>query len=384
MNFMGDKLFKSLKYSFLLLLILNSCVSSKNISEASRVRLMTYNVENLFDNLDDPNKEDETYLSLKSKNSQAHKTKCNKIKIPHYKKECLNLDWSDQKIEIKLKRLADVILQNNDGVGPDILILAEVENINILERLRTGFLQNANYKKAILIEGPDERGIDVAILSRLELNSPPQLNSIDLSNLDKKYKNKKSSKKSRSLKNKKNNKKNFDLIGNRPTRGILQAQFILPNKELLTVFACHFPSQGSPTSFRLRAIETLNKLKSLLPSSEYVIAAGDFNITKEEDLKENLITKSLGDEWLISHKLGCKDCKGTHNYRGHWSFLDLILFSKNFDEGLWHIDSKSIEVGQKSQYQLKGDTPARFEDGRLSVGVSDHLPLIAEIYSIKK
>lgn len=323
---------------------------------------MTYNVENLFDNLDDQGKEDETYLPIEVKRTAQHRRKCARVSRDYYRKLCMNTDWSDAKIKRKLKRLADVILQIKNGQGPDVLIMQEVENLNVLERLRLNHLKGKGYLKSILIEGPDKRGIDVAIMSKLPQAGKAKLNIIDLSVADKE---------------KKKADKNWKA---RPTRGILQARFQLPDDKKLTVFGVHFPSQGSPTPYRKVAVTTLNKLKKKLAPSEYVIAAGDFNITTKEDAKEGLFSKDLAKEWMVSHLIGCNSCEGTHSYRGDWSFLDAILFSKNFRGEVWVVDRKSIRVANKSIYQKNHyGAPARFRDGKNQKGVSDHWPLAADI-----
>jgi endonuclease/exonuclease/phosphatase family metal-dependent hydrolase len=343
-----------------------ACTSTPIKKVPGSITVMTYNVENLFDNLDDPGKEDETYLAIEDKKTAQHRMKCEGASKDYYKQQCLKNDWSDSKIRRKMKRLADVILQ--EGSGPDILILEEVENLNILQRLKENYLQKANYQEVVLIEGPDKRGIDVAMLSRLSLNKKPQLHIIDL---DKKLEGEKEEKK----KSKKA----------RPTRGILQADFLLPDKTNLTVFGVHFPSQGNPTRARRLAINKLNELKMKLPKGAFAIAAGDFNISAKEEGREKLFSNELGKEWLISHEMGCKRCPGTHSYRGSWSFLDAILFSKNMKVGdKWRVDTGSIRVANKSIYQKNHwGNPARFSDGKSQVGVSDHWPLAVEIIPIQ-
>ena len=39
---------------------------------AEKVSVMTFNVENLFDNKDDPERVDETYIALKNKQTAKH------------------------------------------------------------------------------------------------------------------------------------------------------------------------------------------------------------------------------------------------------------------------------------------------------------------------
>ena len=352
-------------FVFVSAIALVSCSSAPKKSPGS-ITVMTYNVENLFDNLDDSGKDDETYLAIEDKKNARHRTKCQGVGRDYYRRQCLEYDWSDSKIKMKMKRLASVVLQ--EGTGPDILILEEVENLNVLERFRLNYLQSAGYQPAILIEGPDKRGIDVAMLSRLPLSGKPVLHEIDLN-------------KSAKRDEKKDSKKSV-----RPTRGILQAQFELPDSTVLTVFGVHFPSQGNPVIARRLAIAKLNEVKAKLPKSALVIAAGDFNITTKEDAKEGLYRTELSKDWLVSHQIGCDKCEGTHSYRGSWSFLDAVLFSKNMKSGdKWRVDTKSIRVANKSIYQINyWGNPARFSEGKSQTGVSDHWPLMVEIVPVKE
>ncbi len=343
------------------ILTLVSCVSKNHTPKKNAITVMTYNVENLFDAMDDPGKEDETYLPIEMKKTVQHKAQCAKLARAWWRQQCMETDWSDSKIERKIGRLADVILQVKDGKGPDVLVLQEVENLNILERLRQNGLGEAGYREAILIEGPDIRGIDVAMLSKLPQAHPAKLHEIQLDYIDRKT-------------GKVNPKKKA-----RPTRGILQAQFQLPDGEILTVLGVHFPSQGSPTPARRKALQKLQEVRQQLPKDAYVIAAGDFNITTAEGGQEGLY-KEMSKNWLISHQIGCQKCQGTHNYRGSWSFLDVILLSKNFQSEKWTVDTASVRTPNKSIYQLNyWGGPARFNDGRAQKGVSDHWPLAVDV-----
>jgi hypothetical protein len=81
--------------------------------------IMTFNVENLFDNVDDPGKEDRTYLALADKQSAEHKAACSEIQVDRWREQCLDWDWSDDIIEQKLAVVAGVILQVGGGRGHD-------------------------------------------------------------------------------------------------------------------------------------------------------------------------------------------------------------------------------------------------------------------------
>ena len=71
-----------------------------------------WNVENLFDTVDDPKVEkDEEFTPTATK------------------------QWTEERFEDKLQKLARVISDMNGGHGPDVLGVAEVENRLVLEKL---------------------------------------------------------------------------------------------------------------------------------------------------------------------------------------------------------------------------------------------------------
>jgi endonuclease/exonuclease/phosphatase family metal-dependent hydrolase len=337
----------------------------ESFDSKSRLVIMTFNVENLFDLRDDLNKDDQTFLPLALKKSDKHVFECNKIKVPKWKQQCLEWDWSAEVLDTKLKRLASVILQVNQGRGPDILILQEVENLLILEKLRSEYLQAAEYIPGILIEGNDKRGIDVAILTRLMPMQQPKLHPIVFDS-------------------------NVEALRIQDTRGILEATLALPDGEALTVFAVHFPAPFHPTAMRLSAFNTLNNLKDQLPEERASIAAGDFNVTAEEESQLSLLKNMSAGRWLVAHFEGCSKCLGTNYYepKKSWSFLDTILFSKHFSSNdfaergdfSWKLDVGSIQIPANAEGQKNAmGHPIAFELPNPK-GVSDHFPMAAEIY----
>src|SRR5690606_1342504 len=143
--------------------------------------IMNYNVENLFDTLHDKGKLDYTYLPKKVKDSSPEVQKYCKSQTVHaWKEECFKLDWSEEVVEAKMTNIARVIKASNNGKGPDILVLEEVENKSILKQLVDKKLSSLGYKYISLIEGPDSRGIDVGMISRFPIVSE-KLNMVDLS-----------------------------------------------------------------------------------------------------------------------------------------------------------------------------------------------------------
>jgi hypothetical protein len=321
---------------------------------------MAYNLENLFDTQHDPGTEDHSYLPLGKKQSEEHKRICNKIRNGKYKAECLDMDWNEKVLQRKMERLASVILQVNEGKGPDILIMEEIENMNVLTIFNEQHLKKAGYKTKILIEGFDKRGIDVAMLSRLEEFSPAQLHKIPYKGKD---------------------AEEQEWMDR--SRGILQVNLWLPDKTKLSVFGVHFPSGSNPTYWRKQSVDHLNKLLKELPKDTLAVAGGDFNINSTEDGKHFLYEKDLADYWLVSHLVGCKGCIGSsyYHYKREWSFLDALTFHKDFHpkEGKanWYLDFDSISIANHSVYQKnRFMSPARFEENS-PVGVSDHWPIFA-------
>ena len=344
----------------LLAAFLIGCDQPTVATETHLVTIMTFNVENLFDNEDDEGKDDRTFFSLADKQSDEHKSACAEIEVERWRGQCLDWDWNDEIIEHKLSVVAEAILQVNDGRGADIIALQEVENISILERLRTEYLSDANYLPAALIEGHDRRGIDVAFLTKLELKNDPVLHRPDFSG--------------------------FEKWRIADTRGVLQADFVLPDGMILTGFAVHFPAPFHPIEMRDVAYDHLNQLKSELPAGRLAFAAGDFNTTSAEIREKNMLERHVRASWTVVHELGCGDCKGTHYYRrdDSWSFLDMILWSGGAASGAqatWNIRNKSVHVANSVPDQVLEDgTPARFQLPSGS-GISDHLPLVMSIES---
>jgi endonuclease/exonuclease/phosphatase family metal-dependent hydrolase len=321
---------------------------------------MTFNVQNLFDNIDDPGKDDKAYLPIAAKQTDAHIDACNEIEVESWRNECLELDWSDAALEKKLRVLATSIKQVNGGLGPDIIAFQEVENAAILERLSSEFLEDSAYGPAILIEGQDARGIDVAFLSRLPLLGPASLHPLRLPDYPEREKD---------------------------TRGVLEAHFELPDGSTLTGFSVHFPAPFHPAEMRADAYQHLAGLRAALPDDHTVFAAGDFNTTSLENQQRAMLERFVRPHWTPVHEAGCAGCQGTYFYAkdSSWSFLDMILFSPGRGvNATWQIRADSVAVANATAAQVSAaGTPERHRS-RAGTGVSDHWPLLVRIEMVEK
>lgn len=347
------------------LLSLGSCVTSQGPDNTppTPISVMTWNVENLFDTVHDEGKNDWTFLPLEHKDEKI-KQACKEASIKdRYYKECISKDWNETFLKEKMQRLAKVILSQNQGKGADLVFLCEVENIRVLERLRQEYLEAAGYQPGILLEGPDDRGIDCAFLTRLPLDGSPVLHPITLSPVT-----------------------DSDTALEAHTRAILQADFKLPGGDRMTALAIHFPAGFHPTEHRR---EALNQLKTVAQEaakkSQLVIAAGDFNINFKEadELYKNVAAK----DWSISHLEGCKDCQGTYYFDPdkNWSFFDAIMVFKGGlppTQHSWKMDPASVKVVNENFFQKKRTGhPMRFfyDKGGEPRGTSDHFPVLLQL-----
>jgi len=330
--------------------------NNRTATDQRNVSIMTFNVENLFDTTHDANKDDYTFLPKTSKDDDEHRARCNAIKVRSWREQCLNWDWSETALEYKLSSIAEVIELVNGGRGPDIIAFQEVENAAVLERLSREFLPQAGYLPPILVEGNDVRGIDVAFLSRLPVIGTPKLHPIDFLDISERRK--------------------------ADTRGILQADFELPDGQLLSGFSVHFPAPFHPYRLRIDAYNSLNALLKELPQDRLAFAAGDFNTPSLEDKEHSLLDRFAAPKWLIAHQNGCAGCKGTSYYppTDDWSFLDMILLRRSTNQSSrWTLLNSSTRlINQHPQQRTADGYPLRFSVSPLS-GVSDHWPLLIEL-----
>lgn len=115
-----------------------------DFQEQNSYLIAFYNVENLFDTINDPITDDDEFTPS------------------GFKK------WNEKRYEKKLNDLSWV-LSNIDDNLPTLIGLCEVENRNVVEDLSKNTLLIAGNYKVIHEESPDTRGIDVALMYRTGL-----------------------------------------------------------------------------------------------------------------------------------------------------------------------------------------------------------------------
>lgn len=299
-----------------------------------------YNLENLFDTIHDDGKNDYDFL-------------------PDGR-----YAWNTTKYEAKLKNLAHVLSELSRGKvtqGPACIGVAEVENKRVLDDLlKQPALSQYKY---VHYEGPDERGIDCALLydslqfqvkhSKLVYSAPFEGDTTDL------------------------------------TRGFLVVDGSLAG-ERLCLIVNHWPSRGSGEEYRIHAARQVKALKdSLFREDRHLklIVMGDLN---DDPMDESLQVlgarkdrEQVGEQEFYNPwwKTLEDDGIGTLCYRGKWNLFDQIVLTRPLLEGQGGLLYDGNEVF-RPDYLFQHDDkyegyPLRTHGGRKWLnGYSDHLPTI--------
>ena len=284
-----------------------------------------WNIENLFDLENDPNKRDDEF-------SRGGKK-----------------DVTKDIYDLKIKRSVEVLTDLN----VDVLGLCEVENISVLKDLNYNY-KNRDYK-IIHFDSPDERGIDNALLYDQNKFSIIASNAIE------------------------NN-----LGSDDKTRDILYVKGIYLD-ETLHIFVNHWPSNygGKEQAIPKRkstAELLISKIKAILTNDKLadIILLGDFNEDPIDDNVKKL--ENLGFINQMSFMMGDKG-KGTYVYRGKDYFYDQIIISSGLDnkQGLYSLNDSAFILDKLKYRQQEGrykHYPFRFWAGnKLLGGYSDHLAI---------
>ena len=317
-------------YLFLLLFL---CLSVPAIGASSSVaagqqdtlRVMFYNVENLFDTAHDEGKRDWEFLPL---SHPGKKKGCATVRSDYFRQRCLETDWNEQKLAIKLAQIRKVVLQ--DG-RPDILGLCEVENANVLKQLAA----QLGYTHHLITKGNDARGIDVALLYNGD---------------DKRF----------TYQQHRTYRLHTGRHLQKPTRDLLEVEFRLTrNSERFVVYVMHWPSQRAPSEARMvaarRAVELLRD-QQRRDRRVNIVMMGDFNVIDTDyphPFRELFDSRLLDAQRVfmndrsIAWEQRLATPTGTYFYPPsmRWNNLDRIFYNKNLanNKGL-ELDTRSFRI----------------------------------------
>jgi len=354
-----------MRYPIVILLLFYTGLLSaqKNGQYPGALVVAFYNVENLFDTIDNPNTNDEEYLP--------------------------DNGWTSQRYQHKISQLSKVIdtlggifasayckpgILKNKGphsLGPDILGLCEVENKQVVEDLiNTPLLSDEQY--AVIHEDSDDpRGIDVAFVYRSNRFQVLEYKTFRLYMPD------------------------SQLVRTRDVLWVMgrvdQASGVA---DTMGFFVCHWPSRrGGERAARYRAYiagrldEITDSLAQIYPKATWVMM-GDFN----DEPSDESISISLGA--LANQDSACMLNKyfnpfferermgdGTYAYQQNWNQLDQIMI-----KGCFPGTSKFKPMGasaavyrphwiQSKHERYFGEPYRSFAGKNYLGGFSDHFPV---------
>ena len=307
-------------YRIIYIIFLSLIFSLPILAEKSSLRIVSYNVENLFDTKHDTLKNDSSFLP----EGMHH--------------------WTYRRYQTKIDRIAQVLVNIGGWESVPLVGLCEVENARCLRNLCYK-LRRFHYKY-VHYDSPDERGVDVALLydsTRLSI-----LNSRALS---------------------------LSLDGD-ATRDILYVSALYEQRDTVHVMMCHLPSQlggASNTDWKRQRAKSLiqSQIDSilLLQPSANIVVMGDMNTSVQDDLR------GMYNMMLSIQKSG----QGTHKYQGIWTCLDQFYVSQSIATKAtatifspwWLLEEDTKYLDYKPHRTYIG---FRYNDG-----YSDHLPIVLHL-----
>ena len=340
---------------FCLLLFSNICLDTIGQESKRNFKIHTvafYNLENLFDTINDVNKNDEA--------SPIMEIKFNRSKI--YKKKVSNMAKVISQIGLEVTKRP-----------PSIVGICEVENRMVVEDL----IDNENLKShnygIVHYDSPDNRGIDVGMIYNKDVFSVKNSNSHEV----------------------------FITDNNSSKRRNTRDQLVVSGHldgELMHFIVNHWPSRGADETKRIAAAEVNNSIIDSL-RREYenpkIITMGDFNddpfdksIKKILGAKKDMNDMTNEDLYNPFETILVDEGVGSNAYRDKWQLFDQIILSKPFlkknykDYQLYKagVFNKSFLINKKGKF--KGYPYRSFSYGTFTGGYSDHLP--PYIYLLKE
>ena len=347
------------KVLFSCLILMSIALFSQEKEKQYTIRTIAfYNLENLYDTINDETINDEA--------SPMMELKANKSKVY----------WQ------KLNNMASVIAQIGEekaNTGPSIIGVSEIENLRVLEDLvKSEHLSKMDYG-IIHYDSPDKRGIDVALLYQKRYFKPVYHEAFN---------------------------PNIYRDGYKVyTRDQLLVSGYLDD-ELIHVIVNHWPSRSggeaksrpSREKAAYQNTKIIEQVREKDPNAKILIM-GDFNddptnssfknVLKTEGKKEDVSENDIFNPYEEMHKKGYN----TLGYRDNINLFDMILIS----EPLLHkgennfatykmfkamIFNKRFLTGRTGQY--KGYPFRSFGNGGFTGGYSDHYPVYVYLIKEKK
>ncbi len=334
-----------------ILVLLNFPVS-KGLAQAEDsqpVRVMFYNVENLFDLRNDSLTEDDDFTPRGV------------------------MRWNLTRYNRKISSVYRTIVAAGEWIPPEIVAFCEIENRNVVEDLINGtYLSKYNYG-IVHEESPDRRGIDVCLIYRKDI----------VGIIKHEY-----------WKPVAGNDEEFS------TRTILYTECSIGD-DTIHLIVNHWPSRRGGVlageEMRTGIMEMVrSRVDSLCRINQgraKIIVTGDFNCNPNDRVMQSLVNPGGSDSQAINCRLFNlagkfdSDGSGTYRYMGTWEMIDQLIVSDwllNCPSGLttdpdrFRIVKHDFLLAEDAKFP--GATPfSTYRGYRYQGGYSDHLPVMVDL-----
>ncbi len=318
-------------------------------SDTVSIRMMFYNVENLFDIKDDSLRDDNDFL-------------------PHGL-----MRWNYSRYQKKINSVYQTIVAAGEWNPPAVVCFCEVEKRSVLEDLILGTYLSKYQYGIIHEESADPRGIDVCLIYRRDIVSVLAYNYLKPAEIK---------------------EEEFR------TRSVLYAKLLI-SEDTIHLFVNHWPSRrgGVLAGEELRKSISLmikEQIGSILLQSggkAKIIIAGDFNCTPGDQEIQSISNLSIKNYDGISTKMinlaeqPAGKGIGTYRFMGTWEMLDQVIISN------WLVSSKTGIYTEADKFKVfkpdfllrkdpkyPGFSPfSTYLGYKYQGGYSDHLPVIIDL-----
>ena len=348
------------KHYLLLTAMLFCAVAASAQKSFSAFGIGFYNLENLFDITHDEGKNDYEFLPEGS-----------------YK-------WNEMKYTHKLHNMARVLSELGTdmlpGVGCAAIGVSEVENAHCLEDLVAQPELAARGYKFVHVEGPDQRGVDCALIY-----NPSLFEVEDVTLYPYQY------------------ELQEDIEKGRATRGFLTTKGRIAG-DPVAIIVCHLPSRFSGSYYRelgaRQARAVVDKLLAEDPNRR-VFVMGDMNddptnasMTEGFRCKGDIENVGPDDMYNPWYNILVKQGKGTLMYDGSWNLFDQIVMTSNALNKKGERDFSQLKFYKneifrrdylfQTEGKYKGSPKRTTAGGVWLDGFSDHLPVVIYLLKEKK
>ena len=327
---------------FLIILLIPGGYSQSETSQP--VRLMFYNVENLFDVYKDTLKDDAEFLPGGV------------------------MRWNLTRYNKKISSLYKTIVAAGEWEPPAVVAFCEIENRKVLEDLIYGTYLSKFLYGIVHEESPDMRGIDVCLIYRKDLAKLIKYKYYIPSGITReKY----------------------------ATRSVLYTKFLIAS-DTIHLFVNHWPSRrgGVLAGEDLRiTISSMvrgkaDSIMKINPKGAKIVFLGDFNCTPDDEEIKSMIAihDSTPSMINLSENLAEKGL-GTYRYMGTWELIDQVIVSNRLleaTEGLY-TEAKLTTIF-KPEFLLNKDPKypgyspfSTYKGYKYQGGYSDHLPVLLDL-----